>query len=349
MRVFGRFRAVLELTRAYGSAAVGLAFLALLIGMLIVSSTPIEVDVNVVLEPPGDEQHWLQLKAEYSRWFDQQDGIRVGRCSLVDRSSLGGHAEFSCTVTAPNADAYFDAFQLLKQELTSSGLEMVGWQMSTRPASREIPWWSITLAAAIHLVLVAFMIRHLDLVRDLKAGARALRSRPWLPLAPLGVWFVVANVSYGVMSLIFGDSMPLPLATEPIDEGELKSVYRAGMAMMLSPWHIMSAIVLAPLLEETVFRQVAYQRFAERRVRIHSIVNAWFFMIAHVAISGIGQVLGAVGNPVQSSVVVIPVWFFVGLLLFWVRHTYNSLSLCIGLHAFYNCVFLVAVYLFLIT
>lgn len=339
---------MLELTRVYGTAAAGIAVVALLTSLFIESTTPLKVDLDLILQSSGDSR-WLEVEAELSSWFHSQELIQAEECGIASASSGNEQPVFSCTVTAADVDAFFDAFELLQQEFPVADVEIYGWEMATRLASNDIPLWSIAVAAVLHLVLVGFMTRRIDLARDLASGVEALRSRPWLPLAPLGVWFVVANASFGVMAMLFGDSVPLPLASEPIvGEQNLEAAFRSGMAVMLTPWHIVLATVLAPLLEETVFRQVAYRRFAaHRRVWIHALVNAWFFMLAHIAVAGLGWVFGVVGNPVQSSAVVIPVWFFVGLLFFWVRHRYDSLSLCIFLHAFYNGATLVAVYLLL--
>lgn len=334
---------LLELIRVYGTAAAGIALFAFVTSLFVEATTPVKVELDLIVQSSGDPT-WSEVEAELARWFQKQEALQAEECGIAPTSSDNEQPVFSCTVTVPDLDAFFDAFELLQQQFPVDNVEIFGWEMATRLASNHVPLWSIAFVAVIYLVLVVFMTRRIDVGRDLASGTQVLRSRPWLLLTPLGIWFVVANISFGLLGMFFGDAVPLPLSTEPIEEG-LEGALRSGMAMMLSPWHILLAITLAPLLEEAVFRQVAYRRLAAHgRVLMHAIVNAWFFMLAHIAVAGLGWVFGVVGNPVQSSAVVIPVWFFVGLFFFWVRHRYDSLSLCIFLHAFYNGATLIAVY-----
>lgn len=336
------------LVRLYGGGAAAVGAFSVLIALLVLSTAPVNVQLDLFFDSTGDTQ-WDLVEDHLNHWLKKQDDFQSKDCHLTKSLDRIDKPVYSCTITAPNSDAYFDAIDRLHQGFPRHGAEVFGWEMSTYPRVSLVPIWSILLATAVHLILVYYLTRNVDLWSDLVAAVSTLKLRPWLPFALVGIWFVVANVSAGVLQLIFGENIDFPVDQGSVgDRQNTFSVYQAGIEMMLTRWHVVSSFLLAPLIEETVFRQVVYKKVdGYTSAPVHAVVNAWFFMIAHVIVAALGQMLGIIGNPVQSSIVLVPVWFFIGLFLFWVRYRYESLSLCILLHSFYNTATLVAAYLVL--
>lgn len=114
-----------------------------------------------------------------------------------------------------------------------------------------------------------------------------------------------------------------------------------GIQVLLIPFAILKALLLAPVFEEALFRGWLYNKTRPIQQRwAVGLLNGWYFMLTHLLVLAPAVVLGFTLNAAQVSPVSAPVWFAMGLLLFWVREKYQSITLCIFLHALYNGIML---------
>jgi uncharacterized protein len=146
-------------------------------------------------------------------------------------------------------------------------------------------------------------------------GAR----RPAWSHAGLGVAFGVGGF-IGVNLLIAG----LLQVFGPVDPPEqqlLSDVTAGGVTTLLA---VIAAVVMAPLVEEVVFRGVLFQGM-KRRVGLWpaAVVSSLLFAVVHVEVQ----------QPIYSSGFVL-----LGILFAWTMHRFGSLVVPIVAHATFNAI-----------
>ena len=167
----------------------------------------------------------------------------------------------------------------------------------------ELLLWLLTLAG---IVLTLFLVQRVEPKIFPIAGQFRIQSpKPFvivglLLIAPL--WFVAKEyVIYGLTSLVHSVQLePLTYSTPELREDLLAGIH---------------AVLLAPVLEELCFRQMAIAPFRSRRAQIAvCVVMAALFGVLHVR-----NFLGAFIDAL-----------FYGLIFIWSRNIWNSVALHAG-------------------
>lgn len=161
-------------------------------------------------------------------------------------------------------------------------------------------------------VVLALLMRYKELsyARLLHDSRLSLRGLVILLALP------ILLVSYGG-NILLGDVGNLMLMLFPLEGIDIDDV----VANATDPIYLSSTIVIAPVIEELLFRGIfvrsLLQRYAPRKVYVYT---ALVFAIAHL-------------NPYQ-----IPVAFVMGYFLAWLYHHSSSLLPCIWAHMTFNAI-----------
>ena len=167
----------------------------------------------------------------------------------------------------------------------------------------ELLLWLLTLAG---IGLTLFLVQRVE--PKLFPGARQFQLKRPMALVIVGLlliaplWFVVKEyIVYGLTSLVHSVQMePLTCTTAELREELLSSVH---------------AVLLAPILEELCFRQMAISPFRSRRAQIVAcVVMALLFGMLHVR-----NFLGAFVDALLY-----------GSVFIWSRNIWNSVALHAG-------------------
>ena len=129
-------------------------------------------------------------------------------------------------------------------------------------------------------------------------------------------------------------SSALPAIDPPVRELRVNASAFAGAAMLAAtaavavssdPWRMIVMVLMAPIVEEAVFR-AGLQEWLLRRCRpaFANAASATAFVLAHCLLRGPSVISLAVAGP--------------ALVLGWVYGRYRSLRLCIALHMLMNLV-----------
>jgi membrane protease YdiL (CAAX protease family) len=143
---------------------------------------------------------------------------------------------------------------------------------------------------------------------------RPALSHVWLGLG-FGVGgFIAVNLLIAGLLEVFGP-------VDPPEQQLLSDVTEGGVTTALA---VIAAVLMAPLVEEVVFRGVLYQGL-KRRMGLWpaAVVSALLFAVVHVEVQ----------QPVYSSGFVL-----LGLLFAWTMHRFGSLVVPIVAHASFNAV-----------
>lgn len=234
----------------------------------------------------------------------------------------------SCSFRAANDEAWLSQVHYLISKLDAvRALE--GYSISTGKEFAKTPLWALLAATVTMVLLSAILVRRTCLTTDILSAGRALKKYPWLLVLPIVVWLVVSNLSLGIAIL---------LGVAPnIDQDEMEQAILGGVNSLLIPFAALQALLLAPLFEEALFRGWLYRKSSHIQPRwVVALLNAWYFSLMHLVLVVPAIVMGYAINPAQISPLSLPVWFALGWLLFWVRETYQSITLCVFLHSVYN-------------
>lgn len=322
--------------RLYGVSFAAVTFLTVAVGIWLSVTSPYTLELELDLGSI-DKNDRILAEQTIFRWMEEQP-IRDENCGTTI-SGKHDNIIWICVLSARGVDVWFDAFDELLAQIEASGITHQGWRVTDMPAkTHEAPVWAILVVVIVYLVLIRWLTRTIQPRLDLRLAGRALRRKPWLVATPLLLWFVVANAAMLVLTALPWSETALPFtALHDPDEEVLLATMEGALKAMLSPWMIFQAILLAPIFEESLFRGWLYEK--THRVLmpwINALTNAWFFMLLHLAVMVVGMIFGLGINPVQASPILLPVTFSLGLLLFWARLRFGSLTLCILLHAIYN-------------
>jgi uncharacterized protein len=126
--------------------------------------------------------------------------------------------------------------------------------------------------------------------------------------------FVAVNLLIAGLLQIFGP-------VEPPEQQLLSDVTAGGLTTLFA---VVAAVVMAPLVEEVVFRGVLFQGL-KRRIGLWpgALVSGLLFAVVHVEVQ----------QPLYSSAFVL-----LGLLFAWTMHRFGSLLVPIVAHAAFNAV-----------
>jgi membrane protease YdiL (CAAX protease family) len=159
---------------------------------------------------------------------------------------------------------------------------------------------------------VAFGVRRTGLSWREALGLRAL---PFRALAPIVLLLIGSVTVFSELYVVAQRVVPVPPEFEALLRDLLRIDGRVDLLLTTAV-----AVVLAPILEEALFRGVILQGLARRRgPRAAALWTAAFFALFHFY------------NPWQ----ILPT-FFLGLLLAWLVMTTGSLWPAIVLHAAFN-------------
>jgi uncharacterized protein len=155
------------------------------------------------------------------------------------------------------------------------------------------------------------------------AARRRLSWRLFGPIRPAGR-HVAIGLGVGVGGFILVNLLIQALlrVVGPVDPPEqqlLSDVTAGGVTTLLA---VIAAVVMAPLVEEVVFRGVLFQGL-KRRLGLWpgAVLSGLLFAIVHVEVS----------QPVYSSGL-----FFLGVLFAWTMHRFGSLLVPLVAHAAFN-------------
>ena len=167
--------------------------------------------------------------------------------------------------------------------------------------------WQALLAVVLWLVWLRMYA--VDIRVDLNRAYEFLRRRPFHVFLP----FVASTILISLLSFVF--NLPLGIS---------------GSAR-IEEWSfvVITAVVIAPLFEEVVFRGFVHDILTKKTGWIlSSIVGTSSFVVVHLlpAEAGMADYMGI---------------FIMGLGLFWLRHVSSSLILCVLAHALYNSLALI--------
>ena len=314
----------------HGQALLVGALVAVLSGLFVLETAPFGGMVSTQYQSL-DRSEIVGIEEVLDAW-QVSDGVRDAHCDLTESDENAQTLDLKCRFDASDSERWYQSLNELLdrlQEVTAIN----AYRVSLQSDPGRAPVWSLVTVTILTLALAAFLGRDNHWPGDLRRAGVALGRRPWLLLLPLVVWLFVANLGMAV-SLFLGFD-PAAFASDDIADAEQQML--AGIAFMLTPWMILQALLLAPVFEEVLFRGWLYDKTAHTTPRwVTALFNAWYFMLLHLIILIPGMMLGFVANPAQLSPVSIPVLFALGLTLFWVRMRFNSVTLCILLHALYN-------------
>jgi membrane protease YdiL (CAAX protease family) len=154
-----------------------------------------------------------------------------------------------------------------------------------------------------------------------KEDVGLVRVRGWTLLMMFPLTFAVMMINAVIVVTVSAVSSDVPTAREQI-LGQETSV---GIPDLL--WLILAGAVLAPIVEEFLFRGLFYRYLRKRRTRGFAIVvTAALFAIAHLVPT------------------LIPSLFVFGIFLAWVVERYGSLYPAMALHSLNNLTSILVVY-----
>ena len=148
-----------------------------------------------------------------------------------------------------------------------------------------------------------------------------VKVRGWTLLMMLPLTFAVMMINAVIVVTVSAVSSDVPTAREQI-LGQETSVAIPDLL-----WLILAGAVLAPIVEEFLFRGLLYRYFRKRRSRAFAMVlTAALFAVAHLVPT------------------LIPSLFVFGIFLAWVVERYGSLYPAMALHSLNNLTSILVVY-----
>ncbi|MGH2817368.1 MAG: lysostaphin resistance A-like protein [Actinomycetota bacterium] len=154
-----------------------------------------------------------------------------------------------------------------------------------------------------------------------KEDVGLVKVRGWTLLMMLPLTFAVMMINAVIVLAVSALSSDVPTAQEQI-LGQETSVAVPDLL-----WLILAGVVLAPIVEEFLFRGLLYRFLRKRRSRAFAIVvTAAVFAIAHLVPA------------------LIPSLFVFGIFLAWIVERYGSLYPAMALHSLNNLASILVVY-----
>ena len=191
------------------------------------------------------------------------------------------------------------------------------------------------------LVLMALMAQHAAHLAALATVARRRGSRLsalGLDVYPSdGVWILLGATLQIALAILFA-----PLAEWLQPEGSAQALTDfitdvEGTAVRVGL--VLAVALLAPVVEELMFRGLLFKIVEERRsVRSALVISAMIFALFHLL--GIGT-----ADPLRSAAVLLPQLFLVGLVLGRLAHRHGRLGPAIFTHAGFNLIAVLALFL----
>jgi uncharacterized protein len=179
--------------------------------------------------------------------------------------------------------------------------------------------------AGLMLVLVVGQVVALATILGFLAARGRLSWRLLGPRRPQA-WHVGIGVAAGVGGFLAVNVLVLTLRAlfGPVDPPEQQVLSELAAGGLTTLFAVVAAVVMAPLLEEVVFRGVLFQAM-KRRTGLWpaAIVTSLLFAIVHVEVS----------QPIYSSAFVL-----LGLAFAWLMHRTGSLVVPIVGHATFNAI-----------
>lgn len=182
--------------------------------------------------------------------------------------------------------------------LTAKAMEVIMPQMMTLTL--------ISGVLTLLVLIVVFLIRKKNIMKE-----ACIRPMPALGIVPVAFAAIGLNI---VSSVLFLRVIPFPESwmTSYRQSAGALSAGNMGMAFV-------TAVILAPVLEEIVFRGLIYTRLKQGMpVLAAAVIASLFFALAH-------------GSIVWGCCV-----FVLSMALIFVFERYQSLTACIVFHLFYN-------------
>ncbi|NKI33944.1 CPBP family intramembrane metalloprotease [Wenzhouxiangella sp. XN79A] len=260
-----------------------------------------------------------------------------GRCGKGVSTGQGARFTF-CRFSETSLDKAYDQFVSLAEFLDESGFSVsnISFEDSTE---LSFPPWLLLVYILIHFPVVWFALRKVSMRDDILRAANEIIVRPWWLLVPVVFGVLVSSLIYALLVFSFG----------PVVDGEqvvLRQDFVASEAETNQPqlllFFFLSAIVLAPIWEEAVFRGWLYERRAKGlRLIVRAGINGWFFAGAH-SIPYLWSLLIATDGArfnislFFSWVAYLATVLCFGMLFYFIREKKNSISLVMVLHLVQN-------------
>jgi len=176
--------------------------------------------------------------------------------------------------------------------------------MGVKPHWGSGPTYAWQAVSALLMWFIWLRLYSVNVRTDLRMALGFLRNRPLYVLFP----FVASTVIISFLTHI--------LNLQPSDIG--RADYGAWSFV------IITAVVIAPLFEEVVFRGFVYEVLTKRLSWMaSSIIGAGSFVLVHLM-------------PTEASITDYLGIFIMGFGLCWLKKASSSLSLCVIAHSLYN-------------
>lgn len=222
------------------------------------------------------------------------------RCEKQPRQREGTEFSLACSYIAENVysgQAY----------LEEKGLKLANFysDASSSPASGTA--FQLAWQVALGILGWYFWLRFTktSLRSDIRNGLSFARKRPFSVLLP----YLLSTLVLTVCAHLF--SVPNNQSYAPLEFDHLASA-------------VVTAVLVAPMFEEVIFRGVMYDLLAKNiHWAISALVTTASFVVVHLLPSELGWI-AYIGI------------FIMGVGLFWLRRASSSLSLCVVAHAIYN-------------
>lgn len=329
--------------RRYGQSVLMLVLWASFVSFFIAHNRPYEAEYW--FELTGAEKQ-AEIEALITAWADST-GVELLSCPEVRPANEAGQVTVACVYRARDLEIWFDALDLLADSLRDirvhSDCAVIGASgFVTSSSLRSPPLWVLIVLTGLAPLVALCLLHDNDWQQDFSRLRFAVRRQPWVLLLPIAVWVLATSVSTLLLALAGLDFERLAALAVPEDL-PAEHALTLGLTLLMIPWVMLSSLLLAPIVEEAVFRGWLHKETQTVEPRwLTGIANAWFFMLMHLAVMIPGLMLGFQANPAQASPMAMPVWFGLGLLLFWVRERFGSVLLCMLLHIVHNATTLLA-------
>jgi membrane protease YdiL (CAAX protease family) len=171
-----------------------------------------------------------------------------------------------------------------------------------------------TLSTGIAVFIYWFLLRSKKLSFK-KAGYRGKLTKNGIYGALLAL-LITSFVLYPLLASILGE-LDIPMFWKSIGETAIKQ--NSGQDLILG---ILTAVILAPLTEDTIFRGYVFQMFSEQANKwIAMIVSSLLFAVIHISFFGPG----------------LTIWvFFFGMVSAYLYNRFNSIYPSLLFHALNN-------------
>lgn len=237
-------------------------------------------------------------------------------------------------------DQRIDELLQLMDQLNTLDIRIIAGEFTDSPSAKDIPFWAIVVSTLSFIVTSLILYPPKKWIADLEKLPRLVFSNLWIFPAVLLIWFLISNLTFGLINFIPPNLLEnWANFVNPFEGDQQVEILRSAINQALSVTTLIQGLILAPIFEEIVFRSWLYDRRARKYAFwIQASINSWFFCLFHAAVFGIGLVLGYSLNPIQASIGLFPTIFAISFFLFWLRKKFDSVLLCAVVHSFYNTV-----------